>query len=275
MNPLSIDVRRPPDVPIRSSRADPDEGLIQSLARGIEVLRAFGQENDRMTIAEAARATDLTRAGARRILLTLERLGYVRSDGRHYYMTARVLELGRGFLAQPLWRVVRPALLSVSQELNETVSAGVLDGHDVVYTTRVRSSRVLQLELRAGTRLPAFVSSMGRVLLASLAPAALNRYFATATLTPFTEFTLVDPDALRKQVELVRAQGWCHARNEIEPGVCCVAVPVVDPAGRTVAALNVSTRSDRTSPQTAKNTILPLLRAAAATIRSELETACP
>jgi IclR family transcriptional regulator, pca regulon regulatory protein len=272
MNPLSIDVRRPPDVPIRSSRADPDEGLIQSLARGIEVLRAFGQDNDRMTIAEAARATDLTRAGARRILLTLERLGYVRSDGRHYYMTARVLELGRGFLAQPLWRVVRPALLSVSQELNETVSAGVLDGHDVVYTTRVRSSRVLQLELRAGTRLPAFVSSMGRVLLASLAPAALNRYFATATLTPFTEFTLVDPDALRKQVELVRAQGWCHARDEIEPGVCCVAVPVVDPAGRTVAALNVSTRSDRTSPQTAKNTILPLLRAAAATIRSELET---
>jgi IclR family transcriptional regulator, pca regulon regulatory protein len=272
MNPLSIDVRRPPDVEIRSCRADPDEGLIQSLARGIEVLRAFGQENDRMTIAEAARATGLTRAGARRILLTLERLGYVRSDGRHYYMTARVLELGRGFLAQPLWRVVRPALLTVSQALNETVSAGVLDGHDVVYTMRVRSSRVLQLELRAGARLPAFVSSMGRVLLASLAPAALNRYFATATLTPFTELTLVEPDALRKQVELVRAQGWCHARNEIEPGVCCVAVPIVDPAGRTVAALNVSTRSDRTSPQTAKNTILPLLRAAAATIRKELET---
>jgi len=273
MNPLSIDGIRPSDVMIRSAKADSDEGQIQSLARGIEVLRAFGPETDRMTIAEAARATGLTRAGARRILLTLERLGYVRSDGRCYYMTARVLDLGRGFLAQPLWQVVRPALLTVSQALNETVSAGVLDGHDVVYTMRVRSSRVLQLELRAGARPPAFVSSMGRVLLAALSPAELSRYFASATLTPFTEFTLVEPDALRKQVELVRTQGWCHARDEIEPGVCCVAVPVVDPTGRTVAALNVSTRSDRTSPQTAKNTILPLLREAAATIRIELETA--
>jgi IclR family pca regulon transcriptional regulator len=111
---------------------------------------------------------------------------------------------------------------------------------------------------------------MGRVLLAALSPGALNRYFATATLTPFTEFTVVEPDALRERLEVVRAQGWCLARDEIEPGICGMAAPVMDPAGRTVAALSVSTRSDRISAVTAKNTILPLLHDAAATIRKEL-----
>lgn len=271
MNPLNIDVRRLVDVRIGPARAATDDGTIQSIARGIEVLRAFGRDNVRMTIADAARATGLTRAGARRILLTLEHLGYVRCDGRHYFITARVLDLGRGFLAQPLWRVVRPALLGVSQAVDETVSAGVLDGQDVVYTLRVRSSRMLQLELRAGARLPAFASSMGCVLLAALSPAALSRYFATTKLAPFTEFTVVDSDVLRKRLDVVRAQDWCHTRDEVELGVSCVAVPVTDPSGRTVAALNVSTRSDRTSAQAVRHRIVPLLREAAASIRRELE----
>lgn len=252
-------------------KGDTQGGLIQSLARGIEVLRAFGPENDRMTIAEAARATGLTRAGARRILLTLEHLGYVRSDERHYYLTARVLELGHGFLAQPLWQVVRPALLSVSKQLNETASAGVLDGHEVVYTARVRSERVLQLELRAGARLPAFASSIGRMLLAMLPAGALNRYFATATFPAFTKCTVTQPDELRKRLDVIRAQGWCYIKDEIEMGICGIAVPLVDATGRTVCALNVSTRSDRVSLQTAKSTILPLLRETADSVRNELQ----
>lgn len=144
-------------MPVRPSVGsnDPHDEVIQSLARGMEVLRAFDAAHDRMTIAEAAKVTGLTRAGARRILLTLEKLGYVRSDGRHYSLTARVLELGQGFLAQPLWQAVRPVLLSLANTLNETASAGVLDGHDVVYTIRIRSSRLLHLELRAGAHLPA------------------------------------------------------------------------------------------------------------------------
>jgi IclR family transcriptional regulator, pca regulon regulatory protein len=252
---------------------DSGDEVIQSLARGIEVLRAFGAAKDRMTIAEAAKISGLTRAGARRVLLTLEKLGYVRSDGRQYSLTARVLELGQGFLAQPLWQTVRPALLSIANTLNETVSAGVLDGHDVVYTVRVRSSRILQLELRAGARLPAYASSIGRVLLAALPPVALERYFRHATFTPFTKSTVVDPAALRERLEEVRAQGWCHVRDEMETGVAGVGVPLIDSSGQTIAAINVSTTSDRTSVRMAKTTIVPVLREAATQIRNELQAA--
>jgi IclR family pca regulon transcriptional regulator len=237
----------------------------------MEVLRAFGAAQDKMTIAEAAKVTGLTRAGARRILLTLEKLGYVRSDGRHYSLTARVLELGQGFLAQPLWQAVRPVLLSVANTLNETASAGVLDGHEVVYTVRVRSSRILQLELRAGARLPAHASSIGRVLLASLPPVMLERYFRHATFTRFTKSTIVNPTLLRAKLQEVREQGWCHVRDEIEDGIGGVSVPLIDPAGQTVAALNVSTNTERTTVRMVKTTIVPLLKEAAETVRKELE----
>ena len=246
------------------------DDIIHSLARGIELLRAFGPGNDRMTIAQSAKAARLTRAGARRVLLTLESLGYVCSDGRQYWLTARVLELGQGYLGQHLWHVVRPALLSVAHTLNETVSAGVLDGHEVVYTVRTRSSRILQFELRPGARLPAYTSSIGRVLLAALPRADLERYFAQAQFVKFTKFTVVDPATLRKRLEQVRDQGWCHVRDELEGGVSGVAVPLLDPAGRTVAALNVSTNTDRTPLRVVKSTIVPLLLEAAASIRKEL-----
>jgi len=257
-------------VPASKHRQRKDD-IIHSLARGIELLRAFGPESDRMTIAQAAKSTGLTRAGARRILLTLDSMGYVRSDGRQYWLTARVLELGQGFLAQPLWQLVRPVLLSVAQTLNETVSAGVLEGHEVVYTVRTRSSRVLQHELRAGARLPAYASSIGRVLLAALPRSSLERYFAEAKLISFTKFTVIDPGILRKRLEQVRKQGWCHVCDELDGGVSGVAVPLVDRSGMTIAGLNVSTNSDRTSARTVKSTIVPVLLEAAASIRRELE----
>jgi IclR family pca regulon transcriptional regulator len=253
-----------------AARRERKDDVIHSLARGIELLRAFGPDNHRMTIAQAAKAAKLTRAGARRVLLTLENLGYVCSDERQYWLTARVLELGQGYLAQPLWHVVRPVLLSVARTLNETVSAGVLDGHDVVYTVRTRSSRVLQLELRPGARLPAYASSIGRVLLASLPRAAQERYFTQAKFVQFTKFTVMDQATLRKRLEQVRKQGWCHVRDELEGGVSGVAVPLLDPAGRTVAALNVSTNTDRTTVRVVKSTIVPLLLEAASSIRKEL-----
>ncbi len=247
-----------------------NDDMIHSLARGIELLRAFGPDNDRMTIAQAAKAAKLTRAGARRILLTLENLGYVCCDGRQYWLTARVLELGQGYLAQPLWTVVRPTLLAVARTLNETVSAGVLDGHEVVYTVRTRSSRMLQLELHPGARLPAYALSLGRVLLAALPRAALDRYFAQVKLIQFTKFTIVDPAALRTRLDQVRKQGWCHVHDELEGGVAGVAAPLLDPAGQTVGALNVSINSDRTPVRVVKSTIVPLLLEATASIRKEL-----
>ena len=272
MSTLSIDVN--PVVPLDLKyRADAEnsEGLIQSLARGIELLRAFGPGKDRMTIAEAARACGLTRAGARRILLTFEHLGYVRCDGRDYFLTARVLELGQGFLGQPVWQVTRPALVSLAKKLNETVSAGVLDGDDVVYTIRARSSRMLHLELREGARLPAYASSVGRVLLAALPPVQITRYLRRATFTKFTKFTEVDPVVLRKRLEEVREQGWCYVREEMEEGVSGVAVPLIDAAGRTVGAITVGTSPDRTSIRTVKTILVPQLREAAAAIKRELE----
>jgi IclR family transcriptional regulator, pca regulon regulatory protein len=271
MSTMSIDVKPAVPIELKESDADGNEGLIQSLARGIELLRAFGPGKDRMTIAEAARACGLTRAGARRILLTFEHLGYVRCDGRDYYLTARVLELGQGFLGQPLWQVTRPVLVSLAKTLNETVSAGVLDGDDVVYTIRARSSRMLHLELREGARLPAYASSVGRVLLASLPPAQLVRYFRHATFTKFTKFTEVDPAALRKRLDEVRAQGWCYVREEMEEGVSGVAVPLIDAAGRTAGAISAGTSPDRTSLKTVKTILVPQLREAAATIKRELE----
>lgn len=257
---------------IRPSAPDPtdesDDEAIQSLARGMEVLRAFGS-NSSMTIAEAAKATGLTRAGARRILITFEKLGYVRSDKRHYTLTARILELGHGFLAQPLWQVTRPILLSVANALNETVSAGVLDGNDVRYVVRVRSSRLLHVELREGARMPAYASSIGRVLLASLPSAALERYLRHATFTRFTKFTIVDPDILRTRLREVREQGWSYVRDETEIGYSGVSVPLIGPAGQTIAALNVN--SNHTPARTAKTTAVTLLREAAAAIRDELQ----
>jgi IclR family pca regulon transcriptional regulator len=147
---------------------------VQSLTRGLAVLRAVAPGHERLTIAEAAARTGLTRAGARRILLTLQHLGYIRSDSRHSFLTARVLDLARGFGERALWDATRPVLQSVGDALNETTSAGVLDGAEVVYVLRIPSARPLHIGVSPGTRLPAHVSSMGRVLLAALPGSALE-----------------------------------------------------------------------------------------------------
>jgi IclR family transcriptional regulator, pca regulon regulatory protein len=254
--------------PARSEK--PDDEVIRSLSRGMEVLQAFGDANGRLTIADAAKATGQTRSAARRMLLTFKELGYVRMDGRYYTLTSRVLELGRGYLAQPLWQMVRPALMQVAHALGETASAAVLDGEDVVYSVRERSSRIIQLELRVGAKLPAYACSIGQVLLAALPSHELDQYLRRTKFMRFTRYTITDPDALRKKLERVRKQGWCHVRDEMADSVSGVAVPLLDPSGQTIAALNVSTNDSRSPPEKVKTTIVPLLQEAAATIRREL-----
>jgi IclR family pca regulon transcriptional regulator len=239
---------------------------VQSLARGLAVLRAFAPGYERLTIADAAARAGLTRAGARRILLTLQHLGYVRSDSRHFFLTARVLDLAQGFGERALWDATRPVLQSVADALNETTSAGVLDGAEVVYVLRIQSARLLHLGVSAGTRLPAHVSSMGRVLLAALPPAPLEDYFRTAPLRRFTKFTVTDPAVLRARLDEVRAQGWAYVKGEIEEGVSGVSVPLTNRTGRVIAALNVSTNAERASMQEVRRTIVPALQAAAAQI---------
>lgn len=258
--------------PIGMSLADPDngDGFVQSVARGLAVIRAFGPGRERLTMAQVATASQLTRAGARRILLTLHNLGYVAIDGRYFYLTSRVLELGRGYLAQSLWELTRPELQKLADTLGETASAGVLDGFDVVYTVRIRSPRILQLELAPGAHLPAHGSSMGQVLLAALSPVELASYMRQATFEKFTPHTLDSRDALMARLHQVRAQGWAAARGEIEEGTSGVAVPLVDAEGRTLAALAISLNTDRATPEHVEGTVVPCLRETAAAVAAKL-----
>jgi len=257
--------------PIGMSLADPEgDGFVQSVARGLAVIRAFGPGHERLTMAQVASAALLTRAGARRILLTLHNLGYVAIDGRYFCLTSRVLDLGRGYLAQSLWEVTRPELEKVADVLNETASAGVLDGFDVVYTVRVRSRRILQLELSPGSHLPAHGSSMGQVLLAALPSVELAGYLRQATFEAYTASTISSRDELCGRLEQIRAQGWALSRGEIDESNSGVSVPLVDREGKTLAALNVSIHSDRATPEMVEARIVPMLKQAAASIAAKL-----
>jgi IclR family pca regulon transcriptional regulator len=242
------------------------DAFLQSLARGLAVLTAFRPGQERLIIAQVARTAGLTRAGARRILLTLEHLGYVATDKRQFFLTPQVLDLVAGYSARPIWETARKVLQSVAAKLNETVSAGVLDGTEVVYTVRVRSSHFLHLDVKEGARVPAHASSMGRIFLAALPPSSLRQYFRNAELKRYTSSTITDPDTLRKRLESVREQGWCAVRDEIEEGITGVSVPLTDPAGRTIAALNVSISSQRATAQMIGKTIVPVLREAVQTV---------
>lgn len=247
-----------------------DDSHIQSLARGLAVIRTFRPGAERLTMAQVASACNLTRAGARRILLTLQDLGYVGVEGRHFFLTSKVLDLGQGFLGQSLWEKARPVLQDVVDTLNETTSAGVLEGFDVVYTLRVRSSRLLHLELHPGAHVPAHASAIGRVLLASLTSSELRRYLQQAEFKRYTAFTICQPDALCERLDEVREKRWCHVRGEVDEGVSGVAVPLTSSEGRTLAALSIGTTSERATPEVVESTIVPVLQKAADTISRSL-----
>ncbi len=250
-----------------TTEENPRDDFVQSLARGFSVMRAFAGDRSTLTIAEVARRCDLTRAGARRVLLTLVELGYVRVERRHdFYLTGRALELGHGLREQPVWEAARPVLQSVATKLNETSSAGVLTGGEVVYMLRVQSSRVLHWDVNPGHRLPAYASSMGRVLLAALPLADLERYFSETKLIKLTQFTIDDPAVLRKTIDAVRQEGWCCVQREIDEGISAVAVPLSNSAGNTIAALQVQVSSERATARLMKEIILPTLQEAAQTI---------
>lgn len=252
------------------SSAPSDDTFVQSIARGLAVFRAFTPDQSRLTMAQVASAAQLTRAGARRVLLTLQSLGYVALDGRHYHLTSRVLDLRRGYLLHSLWEKVRPELRKLSVRLNETVSAGILDGPDVVYTVRYRAPRLLQLDLAPGAHLPAHASAMGQVLLAELPPIPLGSYLRQVKFQQFTPRTIADRESLLDRLQQVRTQGWCLVLDGIEEGTSAVAVPLRDRDGKALAALMVGLITDRATPDYVEGTVLPELRATAATLTSML-----
>jgi len=240
-----------------------DREFVSSFAKGLSVIRAFGRETPAMTLSEVAQKTGMTRAGARRFLLTLEALGYACADGKRFSLTPKVLELGFSYLSSmDVWDVAMPFMEQVTEEIRESCSASVLEGHDVVYVARVPTKRIMSVSLHLGARLPAFATSMGRVLLAALGDDAARAIVEASDRTRFTRETVTDPEELMKIVRQTRDQGYALVNQELEEGLCSVAVPLVDSSGRVLAALNVSGHSSRTTPEEMIEKYLPaLLRA--------------
>jgi IclR family pca regulon transcriptional regulator len=255
----------------------PDSGdFVQSLARGLSVIRAFDADHAELTLSEVARRAGITRAAARRFLLTLESLGYVRgSNGatptRAFSLTPRVLELGFSYLSSlSLPEIVQPHLESLSREGGESVSAAVLDGADIVYVARVPTRRIMSVRITIGTRFPAYATSMGRVLLAGLPDAAADAAVAASDLASLTDRTVTDARALRGELDRVRAQGWSMIDGELEPGLRSIAAPLHARDGGVIAALNVSTSATRDSVEHLLDAYLPPLLRTAAAIDAEL-----
>lgn len=249
-----------------SSWLDAGDQNIQSIGRGLAVIRAFQPNRERLTMAQVANACGITRAGARRILLTLKDLGYVGLDGRHFFLTARVLELGHGYSNQSLWQTVRPVLQSIVDEFNETASTGVLEDFEVVYTVRIRSSRVMQWELVPGAHLPTHATAIGRVLLAALPDYLLSTYLRQAEFVRFTDTTVVDADQLARLLDRVREEGWSYVVGEVDESAAGVAVPLKDSSGQTLAALSIGSNPLRHSEAEIREQIVPFLKDAAAKI---------
>jgi IclR family pca regulon transcriptional regulator len=246
---------------------------VQSLARGLAVIRAFSASSPRLTLSDVARATGLTRAAARRFLLTLADLGYVRSDGRLFSLTPRVLELGYAYLSSlSLPEVAAPHLERLAAEVHESASVAVLDGEDVVYVARVATARIMRVSISIGTRFPAYCTSMGRVLLAALPPADLDAYLDRAGLRRLTSRTITTPDRLREELGQVREQGWAMVDQELEEGLRSIAAPIRDRGGAVVAAANVSTHASRTTLQQARRTLLPALLSTVTKIEADLSS---
>ncbi|MCW3492649.1 IclR family transcriptional regulator C-terminal domain-containing protein [Microbacterium sp. SSM24] len=249
---------------------------VQSLVRGLAVIRAFDAEHPELTLSEVARRAGITRAAAGRFLRTLEQVSYVRGSaepagGRTFALTPRVLELGFSFLsALSIPDVVQPHLESLSREVDESVSAAVLDGDSIVYVARVPTRRIMSVRITIGTRFPAFATSMGRVLLSSMTESAQIALLTASVRPALTERTVTDVDELRAELERVRIKGWALVDGELELGLRSVAVPLHDSRGAVVAAINVSTSATRDSVEHVVGQHLPLLQRTAAAIEAEL-----
>jgi len=250
--------------------------FVQSLERGLAVIRAFDAAHPELTLSEVAAATGVTRAAARRFLLTLAELGYVRTDGRMFSLSPRVLELGYAYLSGlSLPEVAEPHLEALVAEVNESSSVSVLDGDDVVYVARVPTSRIMTVMISVGTRFPAYATSMGRILLAGLPDGELDAYLSTVRLDRLTQRTVGSALALRAELARVRAQGWAIVDQELEEGLRAVAAPIRDRSGRTVAAVNISAHASRTPVEAVRRTLLPPLLATAARIEADLPARLP
>jgi len=249
-----------------SADARDSQNFIRALARGLAAIEAMGKHADGVTLSELAGLCDLDRATTRRILLTLVELGYVRGSANRFLLAPRVLSLGYAYLSSiPFWELANPVMERLVRTLHESCSAATLDGTDAVYVARVRSSeRVIDVSRTIGSRIPAYCTSLGRVLLAAESVDQRDALLKKSPLVAHTKNTIVDRRKLMKILSDVRKQGWALVDQELEMGLRSLAVPIVDRTGRVVAALNTSVQPTRVSAAEMLKKFLPALQATAA-----------
>ncbi|OKK04564.1 IclR family transcriptional regulator [Streptomyces sp. CB03234] len=257
-----------------ASKQELGRDFIESLARGLTVLTAFGEGRDTLTLSAVAEATGLARATARRALITLEHLGYVTAHERTFRLTPRVLDLGYPPLSRTtLPAIAAPHLAALATRVHDSASLAVLDGDDIRYTARVATSRIMSVNITVGTRFPAYATSMGRVMLAGLEPGERAERLARTELRALTPYTVTGPAELASVLDSVARSGYALVDEELEEGLRSIAVPVRDRAGTVVAAVNVAMHSVRRTAEECVHELLPQLRATADRIEADLAVA--
>lgn len=248
------------------------QNFVRALSRGLAVLHAMSRARRPVSLSEVARDLDLDRATARRLLLTLEELSFVGQDGAKFVLTPRALELGHAYLVSTgIWEVGLQVLPGLVQEIRESASIAVLDQHEIVYLVRERvDKRMLGVGRTIGSRLPAYCTSLGRVLLAALPPEARRQAIERSATSRLTKATVVEPDQLLALLDTVQAQGFSIVDQELETGLTSIAVPVNDQGGRVVAALNVSTQTSSFKAHQLQGRFLEPLQKASAEISARL-----
>ncbi|ANK94624.1 MULTISPECIES: IclR family transcriptional regulator domain-containing protein [Rhizobium] len=245
-----------------------ESDFVSGFARGLKVIEAFGETRQRLSIAEAAKLTGLDRATVRRSLLTLAELGYADYDGKFFMLTPKILRLGHAYLqATTLPALLQPHLDHLSEQAGQSASASVLDGTEIVYIARAAQRRVMSINLTPGSRLPAYCASMGRVLLAALSETEARAVLARSELKQNTAKTKTDPEELIEEFRRVRAEGYAVIDQELEIGLCSIAVPVENDRGETIAAINIGAPAALVPAAEMKARYLKLLRETQAALR--------
>jgi IclR family pca regulon transcriptional regulator len=246
----------------------PSRSYVESLARGLAVMRAFREQSDRLTLSDVSRITGLSRAAVRRSLLTLQTLGYAESSGRYFSLSPQVLTLAQAYLSSsPTPRVAQSFLEKVSEQLGQSCSLSILHHDEVIYIARSARKRIGSLHRDVGTHLPAHCTSMGRVLLAALSDKELDAFLATAKLEGHTRNTITDPEDLRAAIDKVRRSNYSLVEEELEIDLRTLAIPIQNAPGRVIAAMNIGARASQTSRKQMLDEFLPVMRDAAANMR--------
>jgi IclR family transcriptional regulator, pca regulon regulatory protein len=242
-----------------------DPNFMTSLARGLVVIQAFSERERRQTISQLGVRTGLSRAAVRRCLYTLTKLGFAGTDdGRHFYLRPRVLTLGHAYISSmPLASAAQPVLDHVSHMLHESSSIATLEGVEIIYVARASATRIMSIDLGVGSRLPAFCTSMGRVLLANLPPEELELILARIEFKAYTDRTVTNAEKLRQVLRNIQRNGYAIVDQELELGLRSMAVPIRNPMGKVVAAINVGAHAQRVPIQEMQNRFMPQLQAAA------------